>query len=39
VVLPEGELRLPTRKAWLIRTVQETAVYIGRISICWPVPT
>jgi hypothetical protein len=32
VVRPEGELRLPTRKAWLIRTVQETAVYSGRIE-------
>jgi hypothetical protein len=32
VVRPEGELRLPTRKAWLIRTVQETAVYSGHIE-------
>jgi hypothetical protein len=32
VVRPEGELRLPTRKAWLIRMVQETTGYGARIE-------
>jgi hypothetical protein len=32
VVRPEGELRLPTRKAWLIRTVQETGLYSGHLE-------
>jgi hypothetical protein len=32
VVRPEGELRLPTRRMWLIRTVQETALYTDTIT-------